>query len=131
MSGFDIMNKMRCAPFPVTVYVILSQDEWDVVKAELKATDEEWLSGGAACCRAYGGAAVISIDPLNTAYDDVSLVGLAIHESVHAFQNLCESIGEENPSSEFEAYYTQSISEFVIRACWEFKKADAFDPEEV
>ena len=48
-------------------------------------------------------------DPVENA---VSLV----HEAVHIWQNLCEYIGEENPSKEFEAYTIQNITQRLFDA---------------
>lgn len=48
-------------------------------------------------------------------------VGLIVHECVHIKQQVMQDIGEESPSSEFEAYFTQGltvtmISEFLRRS---------------
>ena len=48
-------------------------------------------------------------DPVENA---VSLV----HEAVHIWQGLCEYIGEENPSKEFEAYTIQNITQRLFDA---------------
>lgn len=48
-------------------------------------------------------------DPVDNA---VSLV----HEAVHIWQALCEYIGEENPSKEFEAYTIQNITQRLFDA---------------
>lgn len=40
--------------------------------------------------------------------------GLLAHEATHVWQNLCESIGEKEPSREFEAYSIQMISQRLI-----------------
>jgi len=42
------------------------------------------------------------------------IYGLLIHESVHIWQKYCLSIGEKEPSSEFEAYTIQHIAQNLI-----------------
>jgi len=56
------------------------------------------------------------------------ILDTAIHESVHVFQKLCEYIGEETPSAEFEAYTIANIAktlmkEFEANAIHEERKA--------
>lgn len=51
---------------------------------------------------------LVAIDPIRVA---CSLV----HEAVHVFQRLCDSIGECAPSREFEAYSIERISEQLLR----------------
>lgn len=41
---------------------------------------------------------------------------LLVHEAVHVWQDLCESIGELAPSSEFEAYTVQHMTAELFRA---------------
>ena len=39
-----------------------------------------------------------------------------VHEAVHIWQAMCEEIGEESPSAEFEAYSIQAITRSLWRA---------------
>lgn len=43
-------------------------------------------------------------------------VGLLVHEAMHVWRDIREGIGEERPSSEFEAYALQNIVEELITA---------------
>lgn len=54
-------------------------------------------------------------------FDLAAHIGLITHEAVHIKQQIISDIGEEIPSSEFEAYLTQEItvslvSEFLRRS---------------
>lgn len=60
---------------------------------------------------------LIMIDPMidrSKEVEPTQVVGLIVHECVHAFQWICDVIGEENPSAEFEAYTIQAISQATI-----------------
>ena len=41
---------------------------------------------------------------------------LLAHEAVHIWQAICDDIGEKKPSSEFEAYSIQAITQNLITA---------------
>lgn len=47
--------------------------------------------------------------------DPIEIACTLVHESVHIFQRLCDSIGEDAPSREFEAYSIERISESLMR----------------
>jgi len=46
----------------------------------------------------------------------VQVVGLLAHEGMHVWRAIRESIGEREPSSEFEAYAIQAITQDLITA---------------
>lgn len=46
----------------------------------------------------------------------VELVGLLAHEATHVWQGFRDSIGEDNPSSEFEAYCVQHFTQQLLHA---------------
>ena len=53
--------------------------------------------------------------------DWLPLVGLITHEAIHIWQSIKKDIGEQNPSSEFEAYYIQSLTQQmldIVCYCW-------------
>lgn len=46
----------------------------------------------------------------------VETVGLLVHEAMHVWRDIREGIGEEFPSSEFEAYMMQNIIHELLEA---------------
>jgi len=49
-------------------------------------------------------------------HSGVERVGLIVHEAMHIWRAMRESIGEHSPSAEFEAYSIQSIAQNLIAA---------------
>lgn len=49
--------------------------------------------------------------------------GLLVHEAMHIWQQVRGHLGEGSPSSEFEAYAVQGISQMLMQAYVEGKKA--------
>lgn len=63
---------------------------------------------------------VVTIDSkIAEHYNGVEIMALLAHEAVHVFKFICDSIGEDNPSSEFEAYSIQSI---LLQLCSAYEK---------
>lgn len=77
-----------------------------------KAVVHTWESGGLLTC-------VVCLSPDAVTSDPIDVAVTLVHESVHIFQRLCDSIGECAPSREFEAYSIERISEQLMR---EFKR---------
>lgn len=66
-----------------------------------------WENAGRLCC-------IVCIDPAEDV-DPIDMACMFVHEAVHVFQRLCDSIGESQPSREFEAYSIERISEQLMR----------------
>ena len=107
----------------VTPHMILcgSEAEYLNVMKYLKCKYfEHWLSDGSNgkthTLESHGKiTCVVCIDFKNAAKEPLpNICGILIHEATHIWQELCESIGEKNPSSEFECYSIQSISQRLI-----------------
>lgn len=46
----------------------------------------------------------------------IQIAGLLVHEAVHIWQKICRHLGEDNPSSEFEAYSIQWIAQELMES---------------
>ena len=49
-------------------------------------------------------------------HSGVQIAAMLVHEAVHVWQFHCQNIGEREPSSEFEAYSIQAISQRLMQA---------------
>ena len=52
----------------------------------------------------------------------IEVIGLLVHESVHAWQKICRNLSEDSPSDEFMAYSIQRIAQCLIDAYMSKKK---------
>lgn len=73
-----------------------------------KAVVHTWENGGMLTC-------VVCLSPDAIKADPIEVASTLVHESVHIFQRLCDSIGETSPSREFEAYSIERIAEVLMR----------------
>jgi len=44
----------------------------------------------------------------------VEVIGLLVHECVHAWQSICREMGEDAPGREVEAYAVQCLSQWAV-----------------
>lgn len=58
---------------------------------------------------------VVCLHPDAPGSDPIDVACTLVHESVHIFQRLCDSIGENKPSREFEAYSIERLSASLMR----------------
>lgn len=98
--------------------LVLNEEDFHAALDELPAPKEGrplWISDGAgACMHALRGEEIACIVVLQDSENTASAIGLLVHEAVHVFQAWCEDVGEKEPSSEFQAYAIQSITERLI-----------------
>lgn len=73
-----------------------------------KAVVHTWEREGKLTC-------VVCVHPEAAKGDPIEVAAALVHESVHVFQRLCDSIGEDQPSREFEAYSIERIAETLMR----------------
>lgn len=71
---------------------------------------------------------VICLVTINEKFDTLddanAIVGLIVHEAVHVWQKITETIGERYPSIEFEAYSIQVITQELLFAYAETRGLD-------
>lgn len=95
-------------------------------KKELKRLgvnyDGEWIREGKdgnvreMTCRSTGTSLVIVSVRVDKKTKPLEVYGLLVHEAVHVWQKICDNIGEDEPSEEFEAYAIQNIAQRLIDA---------------
>lgn len=81
-------------------------DPW-IDEARQVACVHTWEMAGSLVC-------VVCLAPPPD-FDGIDIAAALTHESVHIFQRLCKSIGEDEPSKEFEAYSIEHIAERLMR----------------
>lgn len=84
-----------------------SPEKW-IDESKNFAVLHTWQRGGSLTCLVCLSAQAQDSDPITVATT-------LVHEAVHVFQRLCDSIGESEPSREFEAYSIERISEQLMR----------------
>ena len=67
-----------------------------------------WETSGKLIC-------IVCLHPDAIKADPIEVAGVLVHEAVHVFQRLCDSIGEDAPSREFEAHSIGNIAERLMR----------------
>lgn len=67
-----------------------------------------WDSDDALIC-------IVCLSPDSIGADPIDVASTLVHEAVHIFQRLCDSIGESAPGREFEAYSIERIAEGLMR----------------
>lgn len=77
------------------------------VSKDARATTHVYIKDNRVTC-------IVTLDEDKFEDKQVDLISALVHEAVHVWQELCESIGEDKPSAEFEAYSIQQISYRLI-----------------
>ena len=99
--------------FPVRVCFCPGHKAWARLMQELEL-DEPFPENGAARITTITrqdqeAICILSFAPGWRAHDCAAIAGTVAHEAVHVWQTIRDMIGEDKPSSEFEAYSVQAI----------------------
>ena len=102
----------------------LSEAEYHEMLTHLNVPKDQWrpwvIPGADAATHEYSGpdgeqACIVTMrEPKDKT--PVQIACLLVHEAVHVWQNWSESVGERQPSVEFEAYAVQTISQRLMEA---------------
>jgi len=87
----------------------------------LKISQEQWppfITKDAATHFFEGGDRPLAIVTIGNAKGKSvpQLYAMLVHEAVHVWQDIKESLGEKSPSSEFEAYSIQALSQRLMES---------------
>lgn len=99
----------------------LSEDSYLAATKHLKVQHPgEWLKDDfMACAHTFTldgkVACIVCLRDDREKYDGIDVAAALTHEAVHVFQRLCDNIGEDSPSREFEAYSIERITEQLLR----------------
>ena len=105
--------------FPVYFGFCPDKKAWAREMRRMGVKGEKYPTSDGRCSTFESDGKVCAIVTINKRCDDKDgngIIGLIIHEAVHVWQLLMENIGESSPSSEFEAYAIQAISQELIEA---------------
>lgn len=101
--------------------LVLSQAEMDAAMKDLNHPYLPYLNPGAPATTTHFSSSsgeATSIVGLSLAEalarNGTEIAGILVHEAVHIWQDWCAMYGEKAPSSEFEAYAIQSISQRLM-----------------
>ncbi len=101
--------------------LVLSQDEFDAAMKHCKVpVGTPWIKNGHSHATSHhlrdpkGNLACVVALSDHEGRDPIEVAGLLVHESVHVWQEYCESIGEDQPAREQEAYAVQAIAQELM-----------------
>jgi hypothetical protein len=111
-----------CGFLPTKVGFAPSKSAWDSEMKRLNAGVEPYPVTDAKCS-AFDNrtsnmmAVIITVgDHIDAKADAIGIIGLLVHEVIHAWQWIKRDIGERKPSKEFEAYAVQHMTMLLIDA---------------
>ncbi len=117
---FRWLDRRIAAPGPYLT-LVLSQEEFDRAMRRLgKPAGTPYIKNPTASATAHyftncnGDLCAVVAMRGHEDRNPIEVAGLLVHEAVHVWQAYCESIGEDNPGAEQEAYAVQTISQELM-----------------
>lgn len=113
------LDRRVSAPGPYLA-LVLSQGEFDAAMRHCRVQEgRPFVNAGAHAtthCLDNGRGDLACVVGLSdtSGRDPIEVAGLLVHEAVHVWQQHCESIGEDNPAAEQEAYGIQAIAQELM-----------------
>ncbi len=105
---------------PISFRVCINQKQFNKVLRKLNIDTFHWINPGADATTHFftQGDVKIAIVCINWNVDipKIDKYALLVHEAVHLWQYIKDSICENKPSKEFEAYSIQNITAQLFRA---------------
>ena len=104
-----------------------NEKAWDREMKRMSVTNEPY-PGTCAHTTKFGvkkGRTACCIITLSDEVDEWPLsrtIGIIVHECVHVWRFACNHIGEDMPSSEFEAYAVQRMTESILKAYFDSRR---------
>ena len=108
---------------PYHIGICLSESSFERELKRLKVKRDQWprfCNSGADASTHFleqtGGIGLIAVVCLHPPKNKtgIQVAALLVHEAIHIWQAIREDLGEKSPSSEFEAYSIQAISQSLM-----------------
>jgi hypothetical protein len=117
----DRVMWMERGPLPVRIGWCPSEAAWKREMKLMGMPNEPFIGESSGRCDSFErpGDSVVLVHlnrEVARRHTEIEIVGLLAHESTHAFQAVCRTMGEDRPSPEFEAYTIQAITQFMFMA---------------
>jgi hypothetical protein len=115
------LGRRIAAPGPYLALCLSADDFAAALKGMRVNTDIPWIKTGHADATAHyfdrpngGGVTVIVCMRDYEGRNPIEIAGLLVHEAAHAWQAYADSIGEDRPGREQEAYAVQAIAQELM-----------------
>lgn len=115
------MKPLYLVPCPAEIHLCTKEKQFKKLLKRIEYPyDEPWMGGGEfdalthtfSCDNAL---MCIVCMPVTAREPRLPAYGLLVHEAMHVWRKIRKRMGEESPSSEFEAYSMQTISQLLFQ----------------